>query len=301
MKGLYRGRYLIAVYDKDGYIVTTATDYRELAKSLGMSEQGIISHIKRDSGKLRGRFRVELIDALEEHNDVFAEEDEIFLKHTENTRRLTDSECAKRFGCNFRTFERHAKAGTLVRLERKYRANEDIEKNGSYFLAEKGLKKSILQDYDECYNCGSTRDLQIFFAYPAKAKRKICRKNGFWVRVCPYCAGWLNDWDFEDYVWKKKLKEDCQRKFESLGHSREEFIELIGKSYLIEELTEDIVKDGAHKLITYKGETHNIKEWAKIKGIRYATLLNRLRTGWTFEKAIGEKKGEDYEIKSNIG
>lgn len=39
-------------------------------------------------------------------------------------------------------------------------------------------------------------------------------------------------------------------------------------------------------LITYKGKTHCIKEWAEITGIKYYTLLYRLRRGWPAEAAL---------------
>ncbi len=39
-------------------------------------------------------------------------------------------------------------------------------------------------------------------------------------------------------------------------------------------------------LVTYKGETHCIKEWAEITGIKYYTLLFRLRRGWSAEAAL---------------
>lgn len=40
-------------------------------------------------------------------------------------------------------------------------------------------------------------------------------------------------------------------------------------------------------LYTYKGETHNISEWASIYNIPYKTLHNRLKTaGWSIEKSL---------------
>lgn len=43
----------------------------------------------------------------------------------------------------------------------------------------------------------------------------------------------------------------------------------------------------SNKLFTMDGETHNLSEWAKLSGINYKTLHNRIFTaGWDFEKAI---------------
>lgn len=39
--------------------------------------------------------------------------------------------------------------------------------------------------------------------------------------------------------------------------------------------------------LTYNGETHNLKEWAKIIGINYSTLRARINIyNWTTEKAL---------------
>lgn len=41
------------------------------------------------------------------------------------------------------------------------------------------------------------------------------------------------------------------------------------------------------KRLTLNGETHTIREWSEISGIRYSTLVSRLyRYGYTLEKAI---------------
>ena len=39
-------------------------------------------------------------------------------------------------------------------------------------------------------------------------------------------------------------------------------------------------------LITYKGETHTMAEWAKIKHISYGALRQRLYRKWSIEKAL---------------
>lgn len=42
-------------------------------------------------------------------------------------------------------------------------------------------------------------------------------------------------------------------------------------------------------IISYKGETHVLKEWAEILGIKYTTLYTRMhRGGLSFEEAIKE-------------
>lgn len=41
-----------------------------------------------------------------------------------------------------------------------------------------------------------------------------------------------------------------------------------------------------NRLISYNGQTHTMKEWAIITGINYRTLQDRLKRGWSDEKAL---------------
>lgn len=43
------------------------------------------------------------------------------------------------------------------------------------------------------------------------------------------------------------------------------------------------------KLITFNGETHNITAWSKILKINKATLSDRLKRGWSIERALTTK------------
>lgn len=38
--------------------------------------------------------------------------------------------------------------------------------------------------------------------------------------------------------------------------------------------------------ITHNGETHTIKEWARIKGVHPATIYKRINKGWTIEQVL---------------
>ena len=93
--------------------------------------------------------------------------------------------------------------------------------------------KSILQTEKECYITGYTHNLHkhhIFFGNP---NRKISEDNGFWV----YLTGALHNQSNDGVHGKNgheldlKLKQECQMKYEET-HTREEFMKLIGKSYL---------------------------------------------------------------------
>lgn len=52
-------------------------------------------------------------------------------------------------------------------------------------------------------------------------------------------------------------------------------------------LTEQANNKRNNHLIAYNGETHTMKEWSRILGINYYTLNNRLRNGWSIERAFG--------------
>lgn len=56
-----------------------------------------------------------------------------------------------------------------------------------------------------------------------------------------------------------------------------------------------------NKVFTHKGETHVLKEWSRILGIKYTTLYLRIyRNGLTFEKAIVFKK-KTFKYKNTEG
>lgn len=95
------------------------------------------------------------------------------------------------------------------------------------------MSKSIMQKEKKCFQTGRTDNLQKHHIYFGNPNRKISDKHGFWV--------WLTgEWHNQDsridvhhnHEFDMFLKRECQKRYEELGHSREEFRELIGKSYL---------------------------------------------------------------------
>lgn len=94
------------------------------------------------------------------------------------------------------------------------------------------MAASIMQTEKVCYITGSIYNLHRHHIY-AGGRRKISEEHGFWV----YLTGALHNQSNEGVHGKNghaldmKLKQDCQRKFEET-HSREEFLSIIGKSYL---------------------------------------------------------------------
>lgn len=91
--------------------------------------------------------------------------------------------------------------------------------------------KSILDDGTRCYVCGSTVGLEVHHIYYGNPLRKISDKHGFKLSLCPKCHRDTKVGVHGNRELDLKLKRDCQRKYEE-KHSREDFIKIIGRSYL---------------------------------------------------------------------
>ena len=92
--------------------------------------------------------------------------------------------------------------------------------------------KSILQQNERCFLCGLKGTLEthhIFFGNPG---RQISEKNGFKVRLCPSCHRLAPYSPHQNRETDLELKKACQRAYEAQGHTREEFIKLVGRNYL---------------------------------------------------------------------
>ena len=61
--------------------------------------------------------------------------------------------------------------------------------------------------------------------------RKISEREGFFAWLCPDCHILGAHAVHRDYAVCRKLQQAAQRRYE-IDHTREEFIELIGRSYL---------------------------------------------------------------------
>lgn len=91
--------------------------------------------------------------------------------------------------------------------------------------------KSILQKTKECYVCHSKIGLHYHHIFFGK-NRKISDKKGFTCYLCFLDhEGTYGVHGKEGDGLDTKLKQECQAEFEKT-HSREEFMQLIGKSYL---------------------------------------------------------------------
>lgn len=97
-------------------------------------------------------------------------------------------------------------------------------------LDKNGYAPSIMQTNKECWvskmqNCDLVRH-EIYFG---SANRKISKANGCWVWLTPYWHKLIHS--AMGCKLNLRLKRECQKIYEET-HTREEFRQLIGKSYL---------------------------------------------------------------------
>jgi hypothetical protein len=102
-------------------------------------------------------------------------------------------------------------------------------------LDDMSRKPSILQDNKVCYATGSTSDLDCHHIYHGWGNRRISDENGFWVwlRHDYHIADSTNKTPHNDIETDLRLKQECQAKYEET-HTREEFMQLVGRNYLEE-------------------------------------------------------------------
>lgn len=91
--------------------------------------------------------------------------------------------------------------------------------------------KSILQSEKVCYVTGRTSPLHKHHIYFGNPLRQISEDNGFWVWLVPELHNASNNGVHFNREFDLALKRECQAEYEK-SHSRDEFIKLIGRSYL---------------------------------------------------------------------
>ena len=113
MLKLYRGRYLIALYNKEDVLIDVGTKPSELK----LFQNRLSSFYEQVSRKNKSFFgcKLYLIDCLEKHNDIFKEEDEIFLLEMDciKAKDYKLGEIAKQLGISKRTAYRWKSQGKL--------------------------------------------------------------------------------------------------------------------------------------------------------------------------------------------
>lgn len=115
METLYKGKYLIAVYDKDDNFIDCATNIVELKVFKPQTYYGQATRKDITKHKFRKGYKVFLIDCLEKHYDIFAEEDEIFLNEQKicNSKMDIYEKLTKKYGKSLRTIQRWVSIGKI--------------------------------------------------------------------------------------------------------------------------------------------------------------------------------------------
>lgn len=89
---------------------------------------------------------------------------------------------------------------------------------------------SILNNLDKCFFCGKLAEC-IHEVYFGTANRQVSIRNGFCVGLCHKEHNLSKKSVHNDREMDLILKKIYQKEYEKT-HTREEFIKLIGKSYL---------------------------------------------------------------------
>lgn len=92
------------------------------------------------------------------------------------------------------------------------------------------MAKSILSDEHRCFMCGSYAFLERHHIFGG-ASRKVSEREGFTVYLCHFCHNEPPNGVHHNRRNMDWLRAKCQAKFEET-HTREEFMRLIGRSYL---------------------------------------------------------------------
>lgn len=91
-------------------------------------------------------------------------------------------------------------------------------------------KPGILQEDYECYVTGVTKYLHKHHIFGGP-NREISEREGFYIYLTPHFHNMSDQGIHFNKEFDLKVKRECQAKFEET-HSREDFIKLIGRSYL---------------------------------------------------------------------
>lgn len=110
---LYKQKYLIAVYNKDDFLVDVVDTVKELKF---LNYRSVHTTLSKKRKNLHAKYKYFLIDVYEPHNDIFQEEDELFKKFIKKSNlyiKERDEIIAKKLGISTRTFYRWKQIGKI--------------------------------------------------------------------------------------------------------------------------------------------------------------------------------------------
>lgn len=92
------------------------------------------------------------------------------------------------------------------------------------------MSRSILQNEKKCFVTGRTQGLHKHHIYGGY-NRKHSERHGFFVWLVPEYHNMSNEGVHFNPAFDTYLKKLCQAEYEKT-HSRDEFLEIIGRNYL---------------------------------------------------------------------
>lgn len=91
--------------------------------------------------------------------------------------------------------------------------------------------ESIIQSERECFVCKTQNNLHMHHIFFGTANREVSERNGFKVYLCGYHHNLSSFGVHYDKKLDMALKRYAQQLYEQ-EHTRQDFIKLVGKSYL---------------------------------------------------------------------
>lgn len=93
------------------------------------------------------------------------------------------------------------------------------------------MRKSLLTtDFTTCYICGRPAEC-VHHIFAGTGRRKISEREGFIVPLCNECHNMSDRAVHFNRELDLRLKREAQTVYEK-SHTREEFIQLVGRNYL---------------------------------------------------------------------
>lgn len=87
-------------------------------------------------------------------------------------------------------------------------------------------------DEPHCFVTGATRGIDCHHIYFGNPGRRVSDESGFWVYIRHDLHMALHDHRPPCETLDADLKRMCQERFEETGGTRDEFIALVGRSYI---------------------------------------------------------------------
>lgn len=146
--------------------------------------------------------------------------------------------------------------------------------------------------YDRLYGVWCSMKSRCY--YPDNKNYNIYGGRGVIV-----CDEWKDSYEnFKEWAMSNGYQADAKR-----GECTIERINVDG-NYCPENCTWKTIEEQENNrrdnhYVEYQGETHTISEWAKILGMAYNTLLNRINHGWAIERAFTEPIHNNRGKKNN--